>query len=116
MSSSQTKKRLNPREEENGRQRLMAVQRDDFDPQRVEKSRTAEYEEISAYVEGKKWRRKCVLFVPNRFVLTILLLHSCCRLHRKDWKRRCFRFGSGEVGSYQFPPLSTLNIYLLEFN
>ena len=53
MSSSQTKKSLTPQEEENRRQRLMAGQMEDFDPQPIEKSRTAD-EEKSSYVEGKK--------------------------------------------------------------
>lgn len=54
MSSRRTKKTLTPKEEENGRRRLMALQMDDFDPRRVEKSRTADDEEKSVYVEEKK--------------------------------------------------------------
>ena len=64
-------KTLSPQEEEeNGRQKLMAVQMDDFDTQRVEKSRTSDEEERSAYVEGKKrlegikaWRCESLLFL-----------------------------------------------------
>ena len=54
MSSRRTKKTLTPKEEENGRRRLMALQMDDFDPRRVEKSRTADDEEKLVHVEEKK--------------------------------------------------------------
>ena len=54
MASRQTEKTLSPNEEENGRQRLMAVRMDDFESQRVEKSRTVDEEEKAVYVEGKK--------------------------------------------------------------
>ena len=45
---------MSPQEEENRRQRSMAVQMEDFDPERIGKVCTADDKGGSAYVEGKK--------------------------------------------------------------
>ena len=116
---------------------IMAVEDDASNPKRIEIVSTTDSHVMPPYVywktvrlrridtvneEGMRsekvdavmvWRRKCVIFF-KKCLCSRFFCSSYCRFHGEDWKRRCFRFGSGEVGSHQLPPLFTINIYLVE--